>query len=204
MDGLDRWSCAEISLNLLEPHGAIIVDDSERNCGPIPGCGFIDLYRKDGFSRIDGIYHCLGDRSRVRALNGSRAGMLRTRSYSMSGCFGGRTNEVQNTVARYNSIPKPSALFVFIDEDEDSIDDAHFLTWPQPDDRWVNLPAGRHGQTGVLSFADGRGERWKWRHGKEFKHKQGYWKKAENAADLADLRRLQAATLPVEQYHRQP
>lgn len=53
VDGLDRWLCAEISLNLLDPDGAIIVDDSECNCGPISGCGFIDLYRRAGLSRID-------------------------------------------------------------------------------------------------------------------------------------------------------
>jgi len=35
------------------------------------------------------------------------------------------------------------------------IDDAHFLTWPVPDDRWVNMPADRHGQAGVLSYANG-------------------------------------------------
>ncbi len=155
------------------------------------------LFKYD-YNRSLATYHCPGDRSRVRGLGGQVKGMLRTRSYSMSGCVGGRTNEVQNTVARVQAIPEPSRLFVFIDENEDSIDDAHFLTWPKPDDRWVNLPAGRHGQTGVLSFADGHGERWKWRHPKEFKVKQSYWKKAENGADLADLRRLQEAVLKVE------
>lgn len=53
VDGLDRWKCAEQSLNLLAPDGAIIVDDAERNCGPKPGYGCIDLYRKTGLSRID-------------------------------------------------------------------------------------------------------------------------------------------------------
>ena len=53
----------------------------------------------------------------------------------MSGCLGGRTNEVQNTILRATAIPNPSSLFVFVDENEDSIDDAHFLTWPEPDDR---------------------------------------------------------------------
>jgi prepilin-type processing-associated H-X9-DG protein len=84
--------------------------------------------------------------------------ILRTRSYSMSGCWGGRTNEVQTAVSRMADAPNPAKLFVFIDEDEDSIDDAHFLTWPEPDTRWVNLPAGRHGNVGILSFADGRVE----------------------------------------------
>jgi len=124
-------------------------------------------------------------------------GMARTRSYSMSGCWGGRTNEVQNTLARLGAAPNPAQLFVFIDEQEDSMDDAHFLTWPNPDDRWVNRPAGRHDQGGVLSFADGRAEQWKWKWPKQFAKKQSYWKRAESPADLADLRRLQQGALQV-------
>ncbi len=80
-------------------------------------------------------------------------------------------------------------IVVFLGENEDRSDDAHFLPWPDPDDRWVNMPADRHGQTGVLTFADGHAERLRWKFPKQFKQKQSYWKKAENPADLADLRR---------------
>jgi prepilin-type N-terminal cleavage/methylation domain-containing protein len=161
------------------------------------------LFKYD-YNRSFAIYRCPADRSQVREPSGRATGLLRTRSYSMSGCLGGRTNEVQTTVQRFSEILSPSRLFVFIDEDEDSIDDAHFLTWPEPDDRWVNMPAGRHGQAGILSFADGHQERLGWKYPKQFKHKESYWKKSENAADLADLRRLQSFTLPVENYARQP
>lgn len=161
------------------------------------------LFKYD-YNRSLAIYRCPADRSHVRTLRGRSTGALRTRSYSMSGCVGGRTNEVQNTVDRFSAIPEPSRLFVFIDENEDSIDDAHFLTWPAPDDRWVNLPAGRHSQTGVLSLADGHAERWRWRCSKQFRAKQSYWKRAENAGDLADLRRLQGAILPVDHFVPQP
>ena len=41
---------------------------------------------------------------------------------------------------------------------------------------------------------------WKWRWPKRFKDKESYWKRAENEADPADLRRLQAAILPVANY----
>jgi prepilin-type N-terminal cleavage/methylation domain-containing protein/prepilin-type processing-associated H-X9-DG protein len=156
------------------------------------------LFKYD-YNRSVALYHCPADKSTVR-----NSTMLRTRSYSMSGCLGGRTNEVQSTVERASAIPDPATLFVFIDENEDSIDDAHFLTWPEPDDRWVNMPADRHGQVGVLSFADGHVEKWKWRWPKRFKKKQSYWKRVENAADLADLRRLQQAILPVRDYRPQP
>jgi len=161
------------------------------------------LFKYD-YNRSLAVYHCPADKSTVRRLNAPNTGLLRTRSYSMSGCLGGRTNEVQNTVLRAGDIPKPSQLFVFVDENEDSIDDAHFLTWPAPDDRWVNLPADRHGRVGVLSFADGHAETWKWRWPKQFKQKQSYWKLAESPADLADLRRLQGAILQVLDFVPQP
>ncbi len=160
------------------------------------------LFKYD-YNRSLATYRCPGDRSRVRTTGGQDLGIPRTRSYSMSGCWGGRTNEVQNTLARLSAAPNPAQLFVFIDEQEDSIDDAHFLTWPNPDDRWVNLPAGRHNQVGVLSFADGHAERWKWKWPKQFAKKESYWKRAENAADLADLRRLQEAILKVKNFKPQ-
>ena len=161
------------------------------------------LFRYD-YNRSLQIYRCPTDKSTVRARNGKSLGIARTRSYSMSGCWGGRTNEVQTTVPRLGTAPHPERLFVFIDEDAESIDDAHFLTWPSPDDRWVNLPAGRHAQAGVLSFADGHAEVWHWRWPKQFKKKQSYWKQAESPADLADLRKLQGAILPVLDYSRRP
>lgn len=161
------------------------------------------LFKYD-YNRSLAIYRCPADRSRVRLVDGPELDRLRTRSYSMNGNWGGRTNEAQNTLVRLSGAPDPGRLFVFIDEHQDSIDDAHFLVWPNPDDRWVNLPADRHGRLGVLSFADGRVERWKWQWPKQFTKKESYWKRTENAADLADLRRLQTAILPVQNYTPQP
>ena len=161
------------------------------------------LFKYD-YNRSTALYHCPADKSHVRTLEGKLLGQLRTRSYSMHGALGGRTSEVQTVVYRAADIPQPTKLFVFVDEDEDSIDDAHFLVWPFPDDRWVNLPAGRHGQNGVLSFADGHAEKWRWLWPKQFKKRQSYWKRAESPQDLADLRHLQAATLTVPNYRPQP
>lgn len=53
VDGLDRYKCAELSLQLLAPGGAIIVDNAEGNHGPRPGYGILNLYREAGFSRVD-------------------------------------------------------------------------------------------------------------------------------------------------------
>ncbi len=160
------------------------------------------LFKYD-YNRSLKIYHCPSDKSHPTTARGRELPVARTRSYSMGGCWGGRTNEVQNTVQRMDQVLNPSKIFVFIDENEDSIDDAHFLTWPNPDDRWVNMPAGRHAGTGVLSFGDGHAERWIWRAAKRFTQRKTYWKRVESAEDLSDLRRLQEATLPVANYHPQ-
>lgn len=152
------------------------------------------LFRYD-YNRQLAIYRCPADRSSVLDMSGQALGLLRLRSYSMNGAFGGRTNENQAVVNRLGALPDPSKIFVFIDEHEDSIDDAHFLVWPEPDDRWVNMPTDRHSRGATLSFADGHAEKWKWRNPKNFTGKPSYYKPAENEADLADLRRLQAATL---------
>lgn len=152
-----------------------------------------------GYNRSVTLYRCPADRSRV-----VNSLLRRTRSYAMNGNLHGRTNEVQATVDRLQAIPHPASLFVFIDEAEDSIDDAHFLVWPNPDPRWVNLPAGRHVQSGILSFADGHAEQWKWQWPKKFTPKQSYWKLAESPQDLNDLRRLQASVLVVDTFTPQP
>ena len=152
------------------------------------------LFQYD-YNRSVALYRCPADRSK-----GVHSNRIRTRSYAMNGNLGGRTNEVQNTVARADAILDPAKLLVFIDEAEDSIDDAHFLVWPNPDTRWVNLPAGRHGQTGTLSFADGHAEKWSWQWPKRFSPKQSYWKTVESPRDLKDLRKMQGVALPVAEF----
>ncbi len=147
------------------------------------------LMFKYDYLRNPASYHCPSDKS----LTTTTPAVTRLRSYSMSGAFGGRTNEEQKIVRRLSEVRDPTKVFVFVDENEDSIDDAHFLTWAAPDNRWVNMPTDRHGQSGTFSFADGHGEKWKWRWPKSFKNRTTYWKEVENGEDLADLRRLQEA-----------
>lgn len=146
------------------------------------------LFRYD-YAKSPGIYRCPSDRSTTQ----TQPVAPRTRSYSMNGSFGGRTNEQQKIFGRISQLTNPVKVFVFVDENEHSIDDAHFLTWAAPDNRWVNMPADRHGQSGTFSFADGHTEKWRWRWRKNFNDKTTYWKSVENEDDLADLRRLQEA-----------
>jgi prepilin-type processing-associated H-X9-DG protein len=96
-------------------------------------------------------------------------------------------------------VSNPWVVFVFVDEGEGSIDDGHFLVWPAPDDRWVNMPADRHWRGATLSFADGHVELWRWQWRKQFSMRLQYWFPAENEFDLRDLRRLHGAVVEPEQ-----
>ena len=162
------------------------------------------LFHRYGYNRALALYRCPADKSGVRTSGGQRLAQRRTRSYALNGNLGGRPAEVQATVHRLGAIPEPARLLAFVDEAEDSIDDAHFLVWPAPDTRWVNLPAGRHSQTGVLSFVDGHVERWRWRSPKRFTPRASYWRIVVSEPDLLDLRALQNATLPLTDFAPQP
>ena len=59
--------------------------------------------------------------------------------------------------------PRPSMAWVFIDEQGNSINDGFF--WVQllnGNNQWYDLPASYHGESGVLSFADGHAESRVW------------------------------------------
>jgi prepilin-type processing-associated H-X9-DG protein len=60
--------------------------------------------------------------------------------------------------------PQPSQLFVFIDENEQTLSDDQF-GYPMPNympGYWWDMPSNRHNQGANLSFADGHCERWHW------------------------------------------
>lgn len=134
------------------------------------------------------LYRCSADKSRVRSVTGEELGMKRTRSYSMNANFGGPSGSpsVMNSAT---AIRRPAGLFVFLDEHENFIDDASFTVHPAPGETWSNIPADRHSHGCDLSFADGHVEHWRWKSRRN--RTQG--SKAEDE-DLADLRRLQAAS----------
>ena len=65
--------------------------------------------------------------------------------------------------------PAPSGTFVFLDEREDTVDNAMFaipyegLDPPVPPQTWgPELPASYHNRAGSLSFADGHSETHRW------------------------------------------
>jgi prepilin-type processing-associated H-X9-DG protein len=62
--------------------------------------------------------------------------------------------------------PVPSELFVFIDENSDTQEDAEFGCPPIggvfQEYIWWDMPADRHNRGANLAFADGHVEHWKW------------------------------------------
>ncbi len=117
-----------------------------------------------------GIYKCPGDKK-----NGAKG--PRVRSISMNAFMNGSSSQSQvnslmniSTYIVYNKItgmvaPGPSDLWVFLDEQGDSINDGFFLIAMGQTQNWIDRPANYHGGTGAFAFADGHAEGRKWRDG---------------------------------------
>ena len=125
------------------------------------------------YNRSAAIYRCPADRSTVR----DQGKIPRTRSVSMSMYM---NFEPDPTNAEYHICwhrldqvqnPGPARAMVFIDENEKSIQQGAFginapnrLTlFDSPLWTWISFPATRHDNGGVVSFADGHVEMWRWR-----------------------------------------
>src|ERR1035437_6543083 len=117
------------------------------------------------------VYKCPADQS-VYKLGPVSLGS-RVRSYSMN-CFMSpiKGNEWPSAGTRnfykdtdFNQ-PGPSMTYVLIDENENSINDAFFVSDPnQPYNYWEDAPSARHGNAGGLSYADGHSEIKGWKDG---------------------------------------
>jgi len=93
------------------------------------------------------------------------------------------------TVASELISPLPARVFVFMDENEDSIEDGTLAMFPPPLDLWLNLPGSRHNAGTTLSFADSHVEHWRWKAGLlPFRG----WPQGAQPNELWDLHRLQA------------
>jgi prepilin-type N-terminal cleavage/methylation domain-containing protein/prepilin-type processing-associated H-X9-DG protein len=117
------------------------------------------------------VFRCPSDRSAFLYRGESKP---RIRSYSQNGFIGypgGHT--LANSPPFKNAIklsditaPGPSAVFVLLDEHENSINDSHFLAFSNlkayGNQDWLDVPSGRHGNATGMSFADGHAEIHKW------------------------------------------
>ena len=127
-----------------------------------------------------GVYRCPRDRAKAQGTT-----LPRFRSYSIDGFLG---LSVHLTKFSQMASPPPALVFLFIDEDEQSVEDGTFGTSRYPDNHWINLAADRHNRGVNLSYTDGRVVKMKWRCPKRFTD----WDQAAvNADDLTDLQTLQ-------------
>jgi prepilin-type N-terminal cleavage/methylation domain-containing protein len=99
----------------------------------------------------------------------------RTRSLAMNGALGGKPTFTNPNSSGRNyfealksndlNTPGPVNIYVFLDEQADSLDDLQFMLdvgLPPTSEYWRELPAGYHNGCGSLSFADGHSEIHKW------------------------------------------
>lgn len=148
------------------------------------------------------IYHCPSDRSTLRTPDGQPLPQLRWRSYNLSqsvnGYPQGNTNYfgIIPAWSKYTQVrrPAPGSLFVFIDENADTIEDAEFGNPPVgspyfKQNVWWDMPSDRHTQAANLAFADGHVEHWKWRTPKTFHQ----WVQPVGPGESADYQRIQNA-----------
>lgn len=119
------------------------------------------------------IFKCPADRSCASG----QSGPARIRTVSMSQSIGAAPGGTQgqwlpnsqfHTYFKEGDValPGPAMLWVFIDEDPDSINDAAFaFQMPSPGvpTEWIDLPAKLHGTSGSFGFVDGHAEIHGWR-----------------------------------------
>ena len=129
-------------------------------------------------------YRCPLDTSLVL---GTTIPILRT--YSLSCFMGGPQADTDKfgvkPLYKTDQIIHASQSLTFIDEDDSTIDDGHFL-YSATGDEWLNLPAWRHQNGDTLAFADGHVEYCKWRSPLPTPYST-----ASNPAALQDLTQLQ-------------
>ncbi len=120
-----------------------------------------------------GIYKCPAD---IKSTVEDKGLVPRTRSVSMNVYMNGISDPTSGNYDRCwhktTQIvhPGPSNAFVFIDEHENSIQQATFCLntightiFGTDQWQWISFPTTRHGSGCTLSFADGHAETWHWK-----------------------------------------
>jgi len=114
------------------------------------------------------VYHCPADNSYASLVDSrpAAAGQPRVRSYSMSQTFGAGTYlGGYKTYSNLNAIVKTSETWLFIDENEKSINDPAFAVVMATGSPVTiqDVPSGRHGGATGMSFSDGHSIVHKWK-----------------------------------------
>jgi len=137
-------------------------------------------------SRNTAIFHCPADQS-MSAVQLAAGWDHRIRSYSMNGMIGNpggtsltggnANNPGYHQFLKLTQIPHPDQIFVFLDEQPDSIKDGSFLNSASSNANtlidiedggapgqleWLDLPASYHNRNAAFSFGDGHAEFHRW------------------------------------------
>jgi prepilin-type N-terminal cleavage/methylation domain-containing protein len=154
------------------------------------------------YNKSYGIYRCPSD-------DRTEGGVPYVRSLSMnnwmngigfgnptnSGAAGANSSPAYRVFTKEAQIPSPSSLWVFIDEDKETINDGMFVVYMDQKYSWSDIPARRHDFGYGLTFADTHSEIYAL-HTAEAR----YWRKPatlptlSNGTDNADLEKLREAT----------
>jgi prepilin-type N-terminal cleavage/methylation domain-containing protein len=116
------------------------------------------------------LYKCPADQL-VHSSQRARGWTARARSISANGAIGRGNKTASDGLLQCEKLflkmsdvvrPAPAMLWMFIDENPDSINDGAFFN-AQMDRRWIDTPANYHNGAGGLSFVDGHSEIKKWK-----------------------------------------
>jgi prepilin-type N-terminal cleavage/methylation domain-containing protein len=189
------------------------IDATEGNVSGLPGATNLAAIRKGAlfvYNPNAGVYICPTATTGPQTSSTEIRTIRLVRNYSLEGRMGGASDA---DMARYRipastefvlgsqypqykkmaeiKDPSPSEANTFIDESIETIDDGFFaMNATDGINAWQNSPTARHGQSGVLAFADAHAERIRW---SALNVEQGWNAKVTQykVDTTADLRRLQ-------------
>lgn len=141
------------------------------------------------YAKNAAIYKCPADRGVIQDTS-----IAKYRSFSLSGYLGGPPSDATDYQApplrQMSQLRNSSKTLTFLDEDDLSIDDGHFL-YSTNYNNWLNVPGWGHQNGAILAFADAHAEYWKW---KSARPTSTYFDGGDDLTDpaaLQDLARLQ-------------
>ncbi len=121
-------------------------------------------------NRVAQVYRCPSDKV-LSQVQRDAGWSHRVRSYSMNAMIGdagelsssgsNQNNPGYTQFFRITDIPRPSDIFVFVEEHPDSINDGYFLNKFYVH-HWIDLPASDHNGAAPFAFADGHAQLHRW------------------------------------------